>query len=148
MAVKRGIAAAMVLGLVVSACDDGSSSVLDGDSPARVDDVLDAAGDAAGDAISVSGSLLLQLEGGGPALLCDAPLDSRPPKCGAPGLPVVGIDVAEMPDADTGLDVAWVDDVTLEGRLVAGRVDVPEELTDTVDGQSGVDVHLRHDGAK
>ena len=145
---KRVIAVAMALGFVVSACGDGSPSALDGDSPARVDDVLDAAGAPAGDVIRVSGYLLLQQQDGGPALLCDHPLDSRPPQCGAPGLPVEGIGVAEMPDATTAGNVRWVEDVTLEGRLVADRVDVAGELTATVDGQSEVAVHLRHEDAE
>ena len=142
---KRSIAVVVALGLVVSACGDGSSSVLDGDSPARVEAVVEAAGDAAGEAISVSGSLLLQLEGGGPALLCDHPLDSRPPECGAPGLPVEGVEVADMPDATTAGGVAWAEEVTLEGRLIEDRLDVPGELTEAVDGQSGVVGHLRYE---
>ena len=63
-------------------------------------------------------------------------------------MPVDGIDVAEMPDATTAGGLAWVEDVTLEGRLVENRVDVPGELTDTVDAQSGVAVHLRYEDAE
>lgn len=47
------------------------------DAPVRVEDVLDAAVDATGEVVSVSGYLLLQQLG--PALLCGHPLTSRPP---------------------------------------------------------------------
>lgn len=139
---RRRAAVAMVLGLVVTACGDGgSSSGLSAETPVRVADALRADADAIEETVSVSGWLLLQQDG--PALLCDHGLDSRPPACGAPGLPVEGVDVAEMPGSTTVAGVTWVEDVTVQGRLIAGGVDVADDLTAVPEDQSEVSVRLR-----
>lgn len=136
--------AALIGGAIVLAgCSEGSGSRVEGDGPVRVEDALGAAVDESGQEVSVSGAILLQGEGA--ALLCDHPLDSNPPMCGAPGLPVESVDVAGMPGSATTGGISWIEDITVHGRLLPGGVDVADELTQVPEDQANVGLRLRHE---
>lgn len=127
----RLLAGALALALPLAACgdDDGDGRSSPPAAPDPADDsdglVLDVAGAlAAGDGTSVRVSgHLIALPGGG-AELCGGPvMESAPPQCGGPALPVDGLDdPAAVPGAtDAG---GWVEgDVVLAGTMRAGRLE-------------------------
>lgn len=118
---------ALALAVPLAACGDDAD---DEAAPDPADDtdslVLDVAGAlAAADGTRVRvGGHLVALPGGS-AELCGGPImESAPPQCGDPSLPVDGLeDPAAVPGAtDAG---GWVDgDVVLAGTMRDGRLEV------------------------
>lgn len=115
MRVSGAVFTFVALAAAASACGTSGS---DQPAPTGTIAVAEAVGADYSGETTVAGLLLLSE--GDSAVLCDHPLDSRPPECGDEGLPVVGVDVSAMEGAATVRGVSWVDRVTLTGRLENG----------------------------